>query len=99
MESRSRNRHWRIFAMSAAVLVLTVQIGLAVHGASHLHNVGETCDCNLCVLNSHFVAETPVPLDLKPARFVVVLPHEDTETSADTTVQLPIARGPPTTTV
>ncbi|MCK9995059.1 MAG: hypothetical protein KAH56_02130 [Candidatus Krumholzibacteria bacterium] len=99
MESRTRNRRWRIFSVSAAALLLTVQIGLAVHGASHLHNVGETGDCNLCVLNSHFVAETPVPLDLEPARFVVILPREEVEISADTTVQLPIARGPPTATV
>ncbi len=96
---RFRNRRWRMLAALAVVLLLTVQIGLAVHGASHLHNAGETGDCNLCVLNSHFVAESPVALELVSLRLVDVLPHEDKETPSDTTPQIPTARGPPAASV
>jgi len=96
---RFRNRRWRMLAALAAVLLLTVQVGLAVHGASHLHHVGETGDCNLCVLNSHFVAESPVAIELVSSGLVGVLPHEKVETPADTTPQTPTARGPPTASV
>ena len=88
-------RRWRVFATAAAILFLSVQIGLAIHGASHLHGAGETGDCNLCVLNSQFVAEFSAALDLEPARLVGVLSHEDAETPAETTPQIPTARGPP----
>ncbi len=99
LESRRRNRYWRIFAGSAAVLLLTVQIGLAVHGASHLHEVGHFDDCRLCLLNSSFVAETPAILDLDPVRTVVVLSLEETEAPADSILLVPVARGPPTASV
>ncbi len=94
-----RNRHWCIFAVSTVALLLIVQVGLAAHSASHLHEVGQDGDCQLCVLNSHFVAESPVTLDLKPVRLVVVLPREDAAIPADSTVQIPTARGPPIATV
>jgi len=94
-----RNRHWYIFAVSAAALLLIVQVGLSSHGASHLHDVGQDGDCQLCVLNSHFVAESPVTLDLEPALLVVVLPREDTAIPVDSIVQIPTARGPPIATV
>jgi len=42
-----RNRFWGLFAVLAVVLLLTVQIGLAVHGSSHLHGAGTTGGCNL----------------------------------------------------
>ena len=96
---RFRNRRWRMLAALASVLLLAVQMGLAVHGASHLHHVGETGDCNLCVLNSQFVAEFPVALELVSFDLVGVLPHEDVDTPADTTPQIPTARGPPTASV
>ena len=95
MESHRRNRHWRIFAASAAVLLLTVQIGLAAHGASHLHAVGHIDDCRLCLLNSSFVAETPAILDLDPVRTVVVLSPKEAEVPADSTLLVAVARGPP----
>jgi len=93
------NRHWCIFAVSTVALLLIVQVGLAAHSASHLHEVGQDGDCQLCVLNSNFVSESPVALDLEPACPVVVLAPEEIEIPADTTVQLPIARGPPTASV
>lgn len=99
MNPSPRNRHWCILAVSAAALLLIVQVGLSAHGASHLHEVGQDGDCQLCVLNSHFVAESPVAADLDPARLVVSLPHEDAEVPADSTVQIPTARGPPIATV
>ncbi len=95
MNPSPRNRHLCIFAVSAVVLLLIVQIGLAVHGASHLHNVGETGDCNLCVINSHFVAESPAALDLVPSRLVGILAPEEAVTPADTIPRIPTARGPP----
>jgi len=99
MRSRRRNRHWRIFAVSAAVLLLTVQIGLAVHGASHLHAVGHIDDCRLCLLNSSFVAETPAILDLDPVRTIVVLSPEKTEVPTNSTLLVAAARGPPAASV
>jgi len=99
MESRRRNRHWRIFAASAAVLLLTVQIGLAVHGASHLHAIGQTGDCHLCLLNSSLFAETPAILEMDPARTIVVLSPEDAEVPDDSSLLVPVARGPPFTSV
>ena len=95
LESRRRHRYWQIFAASAAVLLLTVQIGLAAHGASHLHAVGHIDDCRLCLLNSSFVAETPSVLDLDPVRTVVVLSPEKAEVPADSNLLVPVARGPP----
>ena len=95
MKSRRRNRHWRIFAASAAVLLLTVQLGLAAHGASHLHAVGHIDDCRLCLLNSSFVAETPAILDLDPVRTVVVLSPGEAQVPADSNLLVPAARGPP----
>ena len=99
MNSNPRNRHWRIFAVSVAALLLIVQVGLAAHGASHLHEVGQDGDCQLCVLNSHFVAESPVAPVLEPARLVVVLPLEEAEAPADSLPKFPTARGPPAATV
>ena len=99
IKSRRRKLLWRLFAALAACLLLTVQIGLAVHGASHLHLAGETGDCRLCVLNAHFVAEPPAALDLEPARLVVVLFPEEAEAPADSTSQVPAARGPPSVSV
>jgi len=93
--NRFRNQRWRLFAVLAALLLLTVQIGLAVHGASHLHGAGKTGDCNLCVLNSHFVAETPAGLDLEPAWLVVGLYLEEVEVPTDSIPRVPAARGPP----
>ena len=95
----TRNRHWCIFAVSTAALLLIVQVGLAAHGASHLHEVGQDGDCQLCVLNSNVVAESPVALDLEPARPVVVLAPEEIKIPADTTVKLATARGPPAASV
>ena len=94
-----RSRHWCLFVVSTAALLLIVQVGLAAHSASHLHEAGQNGDCQLCVLNSNFVSESPVALDLEPARLVVVLAPEETENPADTPVQLPTARGPPTASV
>ena len=96
---RFRNRRWRLFAALALGLLLTAQIGLAVHGASHLHWVGEAGNCQLCILNSHLVAETPATPDLEPARLVVVLLPEEAEAPADSISQVPGARGPPAVSV
>ena len=93
------HRRWRIFAAAAALLLLTVQIGLAIHGATHLHAVGQNGDCQLCVLNSNFIAEPSIALDLEPALLVVVLSHEEAGTPADSTPRIPTARGPPTASV
>ena len=93
--TRFRNQRWRWLVVFAAFLLLTVQVGLAVHGASHLHWVGKAGGCQLCVLNSHFVAETPAALYLEPAWLVVFLFPEEAEAPAEPASRVSVARGPP----
>lgn len=95
MRTGFRNLRWRLFVVSAAALLLTVQIGLVVHSSSHLHKAGETGDCHLCVLNSHFVAEPCAVLDLHLARPAVVFFPEESEVPVESILLVPASRGPP----
>ncbi len=90
---------WRVFATVAAVLLLSVQIGLAFHNSSHLHAADETGECHLCVLGSHFVAEPASSQDLETACQVVILPHFDSVIPADSPLRAQSARGPPSVSV
>jgi len=90
---------WRVFATVAAVLLLSVQIGLAFHSASHLHASDETEECNLCVLGSQFVAEPASFQDLETACQVVILPHFESVIPADSPLRAHSARGPPSDSV
>lgn len=93
MDPSARRR--RIFAVLAVAMVLTVQLGLAMHGASHLHDAGEAGDCQLCVLASHFVFESPSSLILVMVGPVVVLYPEQPADPFESTLPTPSVRGPP----
>ncbi len=90
-------RYWahRALAASVAVLLLSVQIGLACHCAAHIHEVGENGDCSLCDLGSHFAAEPALVQDLDPASRTVFLPPWEFLLLSDSPVQAHFARGPP----
>ena len=99
MEIGFRDAPWRVLATVAAVLLLSVQIGLAFHSASHLHAADESGECHLCVLGSHFVAEPASFQDLETARQVVILPHFESVNPADSPLRARLARGPPSVSV
>ena len=62
-----------MFAATAAFLVLSAQIGLAYHGASHLHQAGEPAECDLCLVGSHFVAEPAAVQEIEAVRRATIL--------------------------
>ncbi len=92
-------RRQRFFATSAAVLFLTVQIGLAIHGASHLHPVKDAEDCGLCVVGSHFVAQTASSPNLEIMRPVAVRTRETFPSTCESLLRAPSVRGPPVASV
>jgi hypothetical protein len=90
-----KNTRWRMVAAMAAFLLLSAQIGLACHGASHLHQAGGPAECNLCLVGSHFVAEPAAVQDIEAGRQVINLSQVESPVPVDSPLQAPIARGPP----
>lgn len=90
---------WRMVAATTVAVLLFAQIGLACHAAAHLHDAHETTDCDLCLVGSHFVADTPVALDSPVIFRANGLPFGDESDLAESPRRLPIARGPPSNSV
>ena len=90
-----QKRVWRVVAVTAAFLLLSAQIGLACHGASHLHEADETAGCGLCLVGSHFVAEPGVVQDIRSDGQVFILAPADASARPKSILQASIARGPP----
>ncbi|MEN8005993.1 MAG: hypothetical protein ABFS42_03220 [Candidatus Krumholzibacteriota bacterium] len=94
-KSGFKQRRRRVFAALAGVLLLTVQIGLAAHGATHLHEAGQTDGCHFCLVNATFIAETPAVPNLELARTFELLFPGEAEAPTDSALLVPAARGPP----
>ena len=90
-----RNPRWRMVAATAAFLLLSAQIGLACHGASHLHEADEPAGCDLCLVGSHFVAEPAAVQKIETICQGVILAPGEVSLLPDSPLQAPIARGPP----
>lgn len=86
-------------AVTVAFLLLSAQIGLACHGASHLHKADEPADCDLCLVGSHFVAEHAAVQEIETIRQVFVLAPCEISSGPESILQTPIARGPPSVSV
>ena len=99
MELGTRKWRWRLVAATTVFLLLSVQIGLAGHNASHLHGVEEAGDCSLCVLGSHFVAEFSTVPNPGPPIPVETLSPENPADSTEPTLRAQTARGPPAVSV
>jgi hypothetical protein len=86
---------WRTVAATIAFLLLSAQIGLACHGASHLHEADEPAGCGLCLVGSHFVAEPEAVQEIETDCQVVILAPADASALPESILQTSIARGPP----
>lgn len=94
-DNRADNLRWLALGAAVAALLLFAQTGLAYHGASHLHAAGETEDCSLCVLGSHFVSEPASVEGLGAALRGDLLSPDITTANVVAVLQRFLARGPP----
>ncbi len=94
-DNRTDNLRWLALGAAVAALLLFAQAGLAYHGASHIHAAGESEDCSLCVLGSHFVSEPASAQGLGVALTGDLLSPEITTANVVAVLPVSLARGPP----
>ena len=85
----------RGIALTAAILLVSAQVIVAGHAASHLHHHDDARDCVLCVLSSQIVAQPTASPEIQagaPVHFLFVDPPA---AAAEIAAVPKVARAPP----